>query len=139
MENEEIIILDNQEFVNYLRELSDNLLLEFGEFFPFAAQIEHDGELHGVGYQSESESPSSKEAIDNLTSHLESELEENNIRSYCIVYDTRLTNDDYPSGIDCVIAIMKHKADETTIEFSFPYQIKDNGEIEYFDSWCYEI
>ena len=39
----EIINTDNQELINYSRELSDHLLTEFEEFFPFAAQINNGG------------------------------------------------------------------------------------------------
>lgn len=130
--------IDNQEFVNYVRGFSDNLLIEFGEFFPFAAKIDKLGVLTGVGYQSENDKPASQVVLDSLLERLEEELSENFIRSFCVAYDTNLTNDDFPNGIDCIVTLTRHQFENSTIEFSFPYKIPDNGEIEYYDSWCVE-
>jgi hypothetical protein len=133
-----IINTDNQELIKYSRGLSDHLLTEFGEFFPFAAQINNRGELTGIGYESEIEFPTSQEVIDELTIWLEKELEQNSIRSFCITHDSKLKNNNYPNGIDCIISVIKHKKNNTIMEFSFPYLIKKKKEIEYYEAWSIE-
>jgi len=132
----DLINIDCQEFVNYSREHSDNLLIEFAEFYPFGAQVDLDGNLTGVGYQSETERPKSAEVIKSLTTYFENELIENTIRSYSITYDSILTNSDYPKGIDCITILTKHKMEDASIEYFFPYLINESGAIEYHTGWA---
>lgn len=125
---------DIQEFINYSRDFADQCLVEHGEFFPFASQIDKDGKFSGVGFEGDDDRPLSQTLIDTMTDHFENEINENNIRSYCITFDVRIKNDTFPDGIDSIIVSVRHDGNNNPLKYFFPYSISNSG-IKYYDGW----
>lgn len=124
---------DIQEFINYSLDFADQLLIEHGEYFPFASQIDNDGKFTGVGFEGDDDQPLSETLIAVMTEHLDNELSQNNIRSYCITFDVRIKNEDFPDGIDAIFVSVKHS--HNLIKCFYPYLIEPDNKIKYFDAW----
>jgi hypothetical protein len=122
-----------KEYIKYSLDFADQLLIEYGEYFPFASQINNDGKLTGVGFKDDDDKPLSQALIDLMTKHLDNELSQNIIRSYCIVFDVRVKNNNFPDGIDAIVVSVKHT--DNFIKCFYPYLIDPNKKIKYFDAW----
>jgi len=109
------------------------LLLEFGEYFPFASQIDIDGKFSGVGFESNNDHPLSQTLIDLMTEHLDNELRQNNIRSYCITCDVKVKNTNFPKGTDAIVISIRYA--DNILKCFYPYLIEQENKIKYFDVW----
>ena len=107
--------------------------MEYGEFFPFAAQVHVDGKFSGVGFDIGDDRPSSQSLLEIMTDHLENELTQNNLRSYCITYEVRVKNSNFPDGIDAIVVSVKHA--DNFIKCFYPYLIEPDNKVKYFDAW----
>lgn len=124
---------DILEYIKYSRDFADQLLIDGGEFFPFASQVDNKGTFSGIGFDNGDDRPSSQSLIDTMTVHLENELTQNNIRSYCIAYDVRVKNNNFPDGIDAIVVSVKYA--DNFLKCFYPYLIEPDKKIKYFDAW----
>ena len=124
---------DILEYIKYSRDFADQLLIDVGEFFPFASQVDKNGTFSGIGFDNGDDRPSSQALIDTMTTHFENELTQNNIRSYCITYDVRVKNINFPDGIDAIVVSVKYA--NNILKCFYPYLIEPDNKIKYFDAW----
>ncbi len=122
--------------IDYSVGFAESLLTDSGEFFPFGAKIYLSGELKPVGYYEEDEFPESQKVIDVLSTVFEKELNGKVIRSYCIAYDVRVTNEDFPTPTDAIVILFKHMDLNCELNYYYPYKLKENSGIEFLEPWA---
>lgn len=127
---------DIQKLIDYSVDFAESLLTDSGEFFPFGAKIYLSGEFKPVGYFDDDEFPESQKVIDVLSTVFEKELNEKEIRSYCITYDVRVTNEDYPKPTDAIVVMFKHRDLNGELNYYYPYILKESSEIEFLEPWA---
>src|SRR5690349_5014199 len=98
-----------QNLVNYSLEFSEHLLLEFDEFYPFAAKIDQSNKLIPVGFSDNNEFPESQTVIDGLREGLNAELEKTGILAFSIAYDVCVNNEKYPNTIYAIAIRITHQ------------------------------
>lgn len=126
---------DAQKLISYSVSFAEKLLLEFGEYYPFAAKVELSGDLTPFGIHEGEEYPESQKVINELTAFLEDELNGSKIRAYCISYDVRVTNEKYSSSIDTVLISFRHKGVKGMLNYYYPYIIDTDKKIEFKEPW----
>ena len=124
---------DIQEYIKYSLDLADQLLIDGGEFFPFASQVDNNGTFSGIGFDNGDDRPKSQALIDTMTDYFENELNQKNIRSYCITFDVRVKNNNFQDGIDAIVVSVKQA--DNFLKCFYPYLIEQDNKIKYFDPW----
>ncbi|MDB5264136.1 MAG: hypothetical protein JWQ14_3419 [Adhaeribacter sp.] len=127
---------DIQKLIDYSVDFAESLLTDSGEFFPFGVKVYFSGELKPVGYYDDDEFPESQKVIDVLSTVFEKELNGKEIRSYCIAYDVRVSNEDYPTPTDAILILLKHTDLDGELNYYYPYKLKEKLEIEFLEPWA---
>jgi hypothetical protein len=123
-----------QNLVNYSLDFSEHLLLNFEEFYPFAAKINRNNKLIPVGFSDNDEFPESQTVIDGLKDGLNVELDRTEIVVYSIAYDVSVKNEKYTNPIDAIAIRICHQKLESEIIYYYAY-LKKSNKINFYDSW----
>ena len=105
---------------------AENLLREFGEFFPFGAQMLPSGEIVPVEAYTGEEQPRSQDLIDLLMTSFKTRAYDGEVVATALVYDVRVTLPGSDRKSDAIAVNLDHR-DNYSVTVFFPYVIA-NGE-----------
>src|SRR5215213_11796881 len=110
-----------QELLNFLLPYAEQMLSQHGEFYPYAAALDSDGELNAVGTDLDDESPDVSELLLALHQGLRERAAEGAIRASGIAADVNLTDPDSGETTDAVQVELDH-ADGDPVDIYVPYE-----------------
>lgn len=91
-----------------------------GDFHPFAAAIDTDGELRMVGMEPETEEPSPQEIVDQLGASLSAAAERGEIRASAICANVTLPSED--GDAEAALVQLEHREDDP-VDLALPYEL----------------
>jgi hypothetical protein len=115
-----------QELLNFLLPYAEQMLNEHGEFYPYAAALDSEGELNAVGADVEDESPDVGEVLLALHEGLRERAAEGEIRASGIAADVTLTDPDSGETTDAVQVELDH-ANGDPVDIFVPYESQPEG------------
>ena len=110
-----------QEILNFLLPYAEQMLNQHGEFYPYAAALDSDGELKAVGTGFDDDSPDVGEILLALHDGLRERAVEGAIRASGIAADVTLTDPDSGETTDAVQVELDH-ADADAVDIFVPYE-----------------
>jgi hypothetical protein len=115
-----------QELLNFLLPYAERMLSEHGEFYPYAAALDSDGELNAVGTELDDDSPDVGEVLLALHQGLRERAAEGEIRASGIAADVTLTDPDSGETTDAVQVELDH-AEADAVDIFVPYESEGEG------------
>jgi hypothetical protein len=116
-----------QELLNFLLPCAEQMLNQHGEFYPYAAALDSDGELNAVRTEvDDDDSPDVGEVLLALHQGLREQAAEGEIRASGIAADVTLTDPDSGETTDAVQVELDH-ADADAVDIFVPYETEDEG------------
>ncbi len=115
-----------QELLNFLLPYAEQMLNEHGEFYPYAAALDSDGELNAVGADLDDDSPDVGEVLLALHEGLRERAAEGAIRASGIAADVTLTDPDSGETTDAVQVELDH-AEADAVDIFVPYETEGEG------------
>jgi hypothetical protein len=115
-----------QELLNFLLPYAERMLSEHGEFYPYAAALDSDGELNAVGTDVDDDSPDVGDVLLALHEGLRERAAEGAIRATGIAADVTLTDPDSGETTDAVQVELDH-ADADAVDIFVPYETEPDG------------
>lgn len=126
---------DLQQLIDHSLGLVEVLLIkQEGEFFPFGAAVNNEGELSSVGSYDGDERPASEKVIDDLRHYFEVEFSKNVIRGYSIAYDCLAQRNPESEKSDAV-AIECYPVDDQRVTYYYPYKVTHAILVEFGEAW----
>lgn len=111
---------------------AQHYLKEFGEFYPFAAVIESNGELKPTSVYFGEENPVSIDVISNLEKALQKGIKDNGYKAVAICVDVMTIPPYGKQKMDAIeIRIDQEKSDN--LNFYIPYEKLESGEYKFYD------
>lgn len=98
-------------------------LEEEGDFHPFAAAIDEDGDLRMVGMEPESGEPSPQEIVDQLVASLAAAAERSEIRAAAVCANVTLPSDD--GDAEAAVVQLEHR-DDDPVDIALPYELHED-------------
>lgn len=121
------ITQDIQNIIDYSHNFAEIMLNDGGEYYPFGAKINLNGELTPIGFEDPStDNPESQPIINELRTVFQGELKAEKIRCYGITYDVRVMINDLGDKSDAICIEIIHLNDDKIPNYYFPYHWKDN-------------
>jgi hypothetical protein len=120
-----------QNILDALLPFIENLLKEYGEFYPVATALNNDGELIHLDTFEGDDNPESENVIDYSKKELLSMR--NSIQACCIFYDVHLGDE----NTDAVAVLVESKTENLSFMFYQPYDI-DQGKVVFGVPWKVE-
>jgi hypothetical protein len=90
-----------------------------GDFHPFAAAIDEDGELRMVGMEPEDEEPSPQEIVDQLVASLRAAAERGEIRAAGVCANVTLPSEE--GEAEAALVQLEHR-DDDPVDIALPYE-----------------
>jgi hypothetical protein len=115
-----------QELLNFLLPYAERMLSQHGEFYPYAAALDSDGELNAVGADIGDDSPDVGGLLIALHEGLRERAAEGAIRASGIAADVTLTDPDSGETTDAVQVELDH-ADADAVDIFVPYETEGEG------------
>jgi hypothetical protein len=115
-----------QELLNFLLPYAERMLSEHGEFYPYAAALDSDGELNAVGTDVDDDSPDVGDVLLALHEGLRERAADGAIRATGIAADVTLTDPDSGETTDAVQVELDH-ADADAVDIFVPYETEPDG------------
>jgi hypothetical protein len=116
-----------QELLNFLLPYAERMLNQHGEFYPYAAALDSDGELNAVATDvDDDDSVDVTEVLVALHKGLRERAAEGAIRASGIAADVTLTDPDSGETTDAVQVELDH-ADADAVDIFVPYETEDEG------------
>ena len=115
-----------QELLNFLLPYAERMLSEHGEFYPYAAALDSEGELNAVGTELDDDSPDVGEILLALHQGLRERAAEGEIRASGIAADVTLTDPDSGETTDAVHVELDH-AEADAVDIFVPYETEGEG------------
>ena len=115
-----------QELLNFLLPYAERMLTQHGEFYPYAAALDADGELNAVGADLDDDSPDVGELLVALHEGLRERAAEGAIRASGIAADVTLTDPDSGETTDAVQVELDH-AEADPVDIFVPYEAETEG------------
>ena len=115
-----------QEILSFLLPHAEQMLNEHGEFYPYAAALDSEGELTAVGMDIVDEGPDVGELLLALHQGLRERAAEGAIRASGIAADVTLTDPDSGETTDAVQVELDH-ADADAVDIFVPYETESDG------------
>jgi hypothetical protein len=120
---------DCERLMTALLPFAEQMLAEYGEFFPFGGTMSVSGDIsQSMGWTGE-EQPSSQELIDMLKSGFRAAAESGEIRATVIIYDTLVVPPGKNSKQDAISVALDHRNNYSVI-VAFPYSRTSNGQVQ---------
>ena len=116
-----------QEILNFLLPYAERMLNEHGEFYPYAAALDSDGELNAVDAEvHDDDSPDVGEVLLALHEGLRERAAEGAIRATGIAADVTLTDPDSGDTTDAIQVELDH-AEADAVDVFVPYETESDG------------
>lgn len=111
---------DLNQLLNVLLQSSQSVLIQYGEFYPFGAAMELNGEIAKAAAYDGEEHPPSQHIIDFLTQVFKKRAEDGTIRAAGICYDVRIIPPGKTEKSDAICCALEHQSGES-INVFLPY------------------
>lgn len=122
------------ELLNYSYSLAKFLLEEGQEFFPFGVFMDYEGKVaQRLAYDGD-DFPISHTFIEHIQKEFDDKLASRAITAYSIVYNAHVKNDQYPDGVDVIVAKVKGIYDDSLEVYYLPYQ-NVGKHLEFLEPW----
>ena len=115
-----------QELLNFLLPYAEQMLNQHGEFYPYAAALDAEGELNAVGADVDDDTPDVGELLLALHQGLREQAADGAIRASGIAADVTLTDPDSGETTDAVQVELDH-ADADAVDIFVPYETGGEG------------
>jgi hypothetical protein len=115
-----------QELLNFLLPYAERMLIQHGEFYPYAAALDTEGELNAVGADLEDDAPDVGELLVALHEGLREQAADGAIRASGIAADVTLTDPESGETTDAVQVELDH-ADADAVDIFVPYETEGEG------------
>jgi hypothetical protein len=116
---------------NTLLPFAQTMLRKHGEFYPFGALMNSNGEIQHVGAKMEDDDhPPSQSLVDLLTNAFKQQAKRGELRAAGICYDALTIPPGENRKRDAVCCCLEHSSGETVNVF-VPYVKKADGDIQY--------
>jgi hypothetical protein len=134
---DEDIKRDLHRLINHLVDTAETFLTQMeGEFYPFGAVIQSNGELIPVGYWDGNERPLSAPMIEALKRNFEERAAKKEIIAYAITYDSLARpSADAEKSDTIVIDYFDTRTNQLT-EYYYPYKLAKNHEVVFGEPWA---
>ena len=127
---------DTQKLIDYSVSFAKTILSESKEFYPFAAAINHAGELVPIEFFEGDDFPDSHELATKLEILLDQQIADGIKRSYCVTLHVLVRQIESENSKDAISIRIKHKEVENKTVYYLTYSLTDKNEIEIIDSWA---
>lgn len=121
---------DLDEIANVLLDFARQMLAQHGEFFPFAASMQPDGQIAHIAADVGKERPRSQEVLDVLYGSLSAQAAQGEIRAAGVCVDVRTIPPSTSAKVDAICVHLEH-ADGAVLEVFLPYIPATSGAPEY--------
>lgn len=115
------------------------LLRQNGEFYPFGAEIDNDGELKNIGHYDGDEFPLSQTKIDELRKYFKKATDNENIRAYAITFNCLAKKDEESEKTDTIAIDCYLRDSEQRTIYYFPYKRITSDKLEFGEPWGISI
>lgn len=112
--------------LNFLLPFAEEQLTKNGEFYPYAAVLEADGDLAAVSTDAGEDDPDVGELLISLRAHLTEQAADGSIRASGIAADVTLTDPDSGETTDAVQVELDH-AEGDAVDIYVPYESAGDG------------
>ena len=126
-------IEDIQALINMFFLFAEELIIKFGEFFPYAGATTLDGEFVSVGLQDEIKHLSSEEVINSLKASLKNGHEKYIVTA--VFYEVSTTDADTGEKQDAIGVFVEHNKGQKAYEFFYPYVLGGDDNFEVGESY----
>jgi hypothetical protein len=113
--------------------LVEDLLKNYGEFFPIASAIKIDDTIAQVGTYDGNDKPLSNKVISDLKNAFKAKVKDYN--AIAIFYDVKVVNPNTKLKTDAVAVFAETKNEDTAYVFYYAYSLTDNKQLIFSDSW----
>lgn len=126
-------IADIQALINIFFPFAEELIIKFGEFFPYAGATTIGGEFVSVGFNDGKNHAASEKVIAVLKSDLKKDCEKFIVAA--VFYEVKTK--DLETGIrsDAIAVFVEHKDAENAYEFFYPYKLEGEDNFIVCDSY----
>jgi len=114
----------------------ENLLKEYGEFFPLASAIQTNDSIAQVGTFDGDDRPLSTQVIFDLKKAFIAKR--NNYKSIAIFYDVKITDPTTNLKTDAIAVYVESENGKTAYTFYYPYELTGQKELIFSESWKIE-
>ena len=128
---------DLEELLNFLIPFAQEMLAKNGEFYPFGAAIDAQGEVAAQAADTGEEQPDSNDVIAMLVAGMREEAKRGEIRAAGICYDARVVPPGKTEKTDAIACRLEHSSGEAFVTF-VPYRKGFMGRYKYDDLFASE-
>ncbi len=111
----------------------EDLLKQYGEFFPVASAIKINGDVAQVGTYNGDDHPLSSTVITELKDAFRAKQAD--YTTIAIFYDVRVTHPSTISKTDAIAVFIESRDEETAYTIFYPYILTDNKQIVFAEAW----
>ncbi len=127
---------DFQELINHCHDMAERLLLkQDGEFYPFGAAIDNQGELKNIRHHNGDEFPLSQTKINELKKYFENEIRDKNIRANAITFDCLTKKDSTSEKTDAIAIECYSRTNEQRTTYYYPYKRVTVDTLDFREPW----
>lgn len=120
MEQQEIE--DVQALINIFFPFAEELIVKFGEFYPYAGATTITGEFVSVGFNEGIVRPPSQKVIENLKETLKKDRAKFLVAA--IFYEVKTKDTETGASEDAIAVFVEHRDSEKAYEFFYPYNLE---------------
>ncbi|MEO5999285.1 MAG: hypothetical protein ABIN89_21005 [Chitinophagaceae bacterium] len=131
METQEIE--DVQALINIFFPFAEELIVKFGEFFPFAGATTTEAEFVSVGLHEENKHLAPNQVVSNLKSSLKQQHEKYIVTA--VFYEVKSKDMDSGESEDAIAVFVEHKNGLSAYEFFYPYKVEAEDNFIVGDSY----
>jgi hypothetical protein len=124
---EQQVIEDIQALINIFFPFAEELIVKYGEFYPYAGAITTEKEFVSVGFHEDNKHLSPEKVIASLKNTIKPVSEKYIV--VAIFYDVKTKDPDTGKTEDAIAVFVEHKDSEKAYEFFYPYTLE--GETEF--------
>jgi hypothetical protein len=128
---------DLEELLNALIPFAQEMLAKHGEFYPFGAAIDANGQVVAQAAEPGEENPDSQEVIKMLVAGMRDQAKRGEIRAAGICYDARVVPPGKTEKTDAIACRLEHESGEALVTF-VPYRKGFLGRYKYDELFASE-
>ncbi|MES2734524.1 MAG: hypothetical protein V4714_22440, partial [Bacteroidota bacterium] len=114
---------------------AEQLLSEYGEYYPFAFAIDPDDLIVSVGVHTGDDHPASTTVIQDLKAALKQGALNGDYQTIALFYDVRVMDPNTQVKTDAVAVFVEHQIGTTAYDFYHPYQMTNSKKVNFFKSF----
>jgi hypothetical protein len=131
METKEIE--DVQALINIFFPFGEELIVKFGEFYPYAGAATVGGEFVSVGFHEDNKHLSSAKVVENLKNSLKKESEKFIV--VAVFFEVKTKDADTGESQDAIGVFVEHKDGGEAYEFFYPFTLAEDDNFVVADSY----